>query len=160
MRTLLSSAIWIFAVMFFLTVGICHAPGATDHEGLLFGLFRIDPIDDVNHLLFGIAAVLAARHSRQYEVYYFRALGILYGTDVVLGLAQGAGMFSTRVNLALNAPHVVISSFAILLGFILHRQLLALGSRRPSAEALLRVLFWTGIALAVVLFLKLWIYGG
>jgi hypothetical protein len=37
---------WVYTAGFLGIFAICHTPGFTDADGKLFGLFRIDPIDD------------------------------------------------------------------------------------------------------------------
>jgi hypothetical protein len=54
---------------------ICHTPGFTDADGKLFGLFRIDPIDDFVHLLSGIAGALFTWRGTRYLPAYFIARG-------------------------------------------------------------------------------------
>src|SRR5688572_24402780 len=51
---------WWYTAGFLGIFLICHTPGVSDAEGRLFGLFRIDPIDDFVHLLSGIAGALVA----------------------------------------------------------------------------------------------------
>lgn len=56
-RTLKKLA-WLYTAGFLGIFLICHAPGLTDADGRLLGLFRIDPIDDLVHLLSGVAGAL------------------------------------------------------------------------------------------------------
>jgi hypothetical protein len=61
---------------------------------------------------------------------YFKAIGIFYGLDVVVGLTQGRGFLDLSIftlgrgapdfsltNLAVNFPHIVIAGIALVLGF-------------------------------------------
>ena len=47
--TMLTTLAWVYTVGFVGVFLITHAPGFTDADGFLFGLFKIDPIDDVVH---------------------------------------------------------------------------------------------------------------
>ena len=56
---------WLYTAGFLGIFLICHTPGFTDTDGKLFGLFRIDPIDDFVHLLSGIAEALVSWRGTQ-----------------------------------------------------------------------------------------------
>jgi hypothetical protein len=51
---------WVYTAGFPGIFIICHTPGLSDTEGRLFGLFTIDPIDDIVHLFSGIVGLLVA----------------------------------------------------------------------------------------------------
>ena len=51
---------WWYTAGFLGIFLICHTPGLTDAEGRLLGLFRIDPIDALVHLLSGLAGAWLA----------------------------------------------------------------------------------------------------
>ena len=121
---------WLYAAGFLGVFLITHTPGFTDANGLLFGLFKIDPIDDVVHLLSGIAGVFVAWYATRYIILYFKAVGILYGLDAIIGLTQGRGFLDLSIffqgmgapdfsltNLAVNFPHIVIAGIALVIGF-------------------------------------------
>lgn len=126
----LETLAWVYAAGFLGVFVITHTPGLSDANGLLFGLFKIDPIDDFVHLLSGVAGVAAARYARHAIPFYFKAVGVLYGLDALAGLTQrrgfldlslftqgmGASDFSPA-NLAVNLPHVVIAGIALVIGF-------------------------------------------
>jgi hypothetical protein len=120
----------VYAAGFIGVFLVTHTPGFADANGLLFGLFRIDPIDDVVHLLSGIAAVLVAWCMPRHLALYFKAVGILYGLDVVVGLTQQRGLLDLSIflqgpgtpdfsltNVAINLPHIVIAGIALVIGF-------------------------------------------
>ena len=121
---------WFFAVMFLLVVTISHWPGLTDAEGKLLGLFKIDPIDDIFHLVSGLAAVVAAWHSAKWSIIYFRIVAIPYALDAFTGLifsreflnldvfTQGLGSPNFSVpNILVNLPHILIVIVALWIGF-------------------------------------------
>lgn len=127
---MLKKLAWVYAAGFLGVFLITHAPGLTDANGLLLGLFKIDPIDDVVHLLSGVAGVVAAMYATRSIPAYFKAIGIFYGLDVVVGLTQGRGFLDLSIftlgrgapdfsltNLAVNFPHIVIAGIALVIGF-------------------------------------------
>lgn len=133
MLDVLTGLAWLYAAGFLGVFLITHAPGFTDAQGYLFGLFKIDPIDDVVHLLSGVAGVVVARLARPSIPAYFKAIGILYGLDAVVGLVLSRGFLDLSIflrgpgapdfgltNIAVNAPHVVIAGVALVIGFSRH----------------------------------------
>lgn len=121
---------WVYAAGFLGVFLVTHTPGLSDAEGQLFGLFKIDPIDDVAHLLSGLAGALVTGWAPRHLALYFKVIGLAYGLDVVVGMAMSRGFldlsiflkgpgapdFSLR-NFLLNAPHIPISVIALVVGF-------------------------------------------
>ena len=104
-------------------------PGLTDAEGRLLGLFRIDPIDDLVHLLSGIAGALIAWRAARRIPAYFIVIGVLYNLDAIVGMTMSRGLLDLSVftqgpgapdfsltNWALNLPHIVLASLALWIG--------------------------------------------
>jgi hypothetical protein len=134
MNNLVRKFAWVYAILFLVVVALGYTPGLTNAEGQLLGLFRIDPIDDIVHLISGIWAGVAAWRSTRASIFYFRGFGTLYSLDAVFGLLFGEGILdggiflndivqldlSTRI--AANMPHVVIGGLALLIGFGLSRR--------------------------------------
>jgi len=127
---MLKKLAWMYSAGFLGVFLITHTPGFTDATGRLFGLFKIDPIDDVVHLLSGLAAVFVTWYATRSIPLYFKLIGILYGLDVVIGLTQQRGFLDLSIflqgmgtpdfsmtNLEINLPHIVISGFALVVGF-------------------------------------------
>jgi len=137
---MLKKLAWWYTAGFLGIFLVCHTPGLTDPAGRLLGLFRIDPIDDVVHLLSGVAGALVIWFAPARIPLYFLVIGVLYDLDAAVGmflsrglldlslLTQGAGRpdFSLT-NWGLNAPHIVLASLAIWIGL-----------RRPGAPARLQ----------------------
>jgi hypothetical protein len=120
---------WLYTIGFLGIFIICHTPGLTDADGKLLGLFRIDPIDDIVHLLSGLAGALVILAAPQRLPAYFLVIGVLYDLDAVVGMTMSRGLLDTSVftqgpgaadfsltNWAVNMPHIVLASLAIWIG--------------------------------------------
>jgi hypothetical protein len=121
---------WLYAAGF---IGICiitHTPALTDENGLSFGLFKIDPVDDFVHLLSGIAGVIVAWRAHSYIPLFFKLVGLAYMGDAVIGMITSRGLLDGSLfmqgpagpdfgatNWALNLPHIIISGIALVIGF-------------------------------------------
>ncbi|MDP1694020.1 MAG: hypothetical protein Q8L34_00595 [Candidatus Woesearchaeota archaeon] len=133
--TAIQKIAWFYAALFLLVVILGYIPGVEDENGLMFGLFEIDPIDDGLHLASALWAALAAWHSIGYTVFYFRTFGILYCLDGIVGIIagkgfldfaifmQGPGIVDMSTRIAANIPHIVIGGLAIIIGFVLKNKL-------------------------------------
>jgi hypothetical protein len=121
---------WWYVAGFLGIFIICHTPGLSDAEGRLFGLFRIDPIDDFVHLLSGLAGLFIAMRAMHLAPLYFIVIGVLYDLDAVVGMTMSRGLLDLSVfrmgpggpdfsltNWALNLPHIVLATLALWIGF-------------------------------------------
>ena len=128
--TVIQKWAWFFAANFIFIVVISHWPGFTDANGRLFGLFAIDPIDDIFHFLSGLVAAIVALHSHKWSTWYFKIAGIPYGIDAITGLffnreflngdvfTQGLGSPNFALtNIAVNFPHILILASMLWLGY-------------------------------------------
>ena len=113
----------LYALMFLGVVSLGYIPGFTDENGLLLGLFKIDPIDDVLHGASGLWAALSAWHSAKASRFYFRAFGTYYTADAVIGLITGWSSLDPQTNVAINLPHLILGPLALAIGFLWHRRL-------------------------------------
>ncbi len=121
---------WLYTAGF---IGICiitHTPALTDENGLSFGLFKIDPVDDFVHLLSGIAGFIVAWRAHSYIPLFFKLVGIAYMGDAIVGMTTSRGLLDGSLfmqgpggpdfgvtNWALNLPHIIISGIALVIGF-------------------------------------------
>lgn len=132
--TPITTLAWIYAAIFVGVVVLGYLPGVTDEEGLMFGLFRIDPIDDAIHLASGLWAAFAAWRSTRQATFFFRAFGVIYFLDGLLGAIVGKGFLDGAIlldpspaadvgtRIAANVPHLALGGLAILLGFVMARR--------------------------------------
>jgi hypothetical protein len=126
---MLKKLAWAYTIGFLGIFIICHTPGLNDAEGRLFGLFKIDPIDDFVHLLSGIAGALVIVLAPRMIPLYFIVSGVLYDLDALVGMTMSRGLLDLSVfrlgigspdfsltNWALNAPHIVLATLALWIG--------------------------------------------
>ncbi len=127
---------WFYCGNFLFIVILSHWPGLTDSSGRLMGLFAIDPVDDIFHLISGLLAGVVAWKSPRWSVNYFKFAGIPYAIDAVTGLFFGveflngdvftAGLRSSDLslhNLLVNLPHILIPVTMLWIGFWLGKRM-------------------------------------
>jgi hypothetical protein len=105
------------SVLFVGIVAIEQIPGVMvpassgeEVEYLMFGLFKISLLDDITHLISGLAGLYVLFRSHKMRVYYIILFGSYYTLDALFFILNG---FATRQplvdNLLLNIPHLGIS---------------------------------------------------
>jgi hypothetical protein len=129
---------WFYCANFMLIVTLSHWPGLTDEQGRLMGLFAIDPVDDIFHLISGVLAGIVAWKSHRWSVNYFKIAGIPYGIDAITGILFGVeflngdvfteGLSSPDLSLhriLVNLPHILIPATMLWIGFWLSKRVQA-----------------------------------
>ena len=110
---------WIFAIVF-LAIGILgFVPGITNADGNLLGIFHVDTVHNIVHILTGAIALLVAVGSAKSQTAVFKTFGVIYAIVAIVGLVQGdtvLGIFA--VNMADHVLHVAIALIALYLGFV------------------------------------------
>lgn len=132
--TLVQKWAWIFAGFFLFVYIITNVPAFNDAQGYNFGLFKIDPIDNVVHLLTAILGGVAAWSSVKWSRWFLVVFGILYALDALTGMVSQLGLLDLSLihntllgetivnpdfsikNWLINAPHIGISAVMISLG--------------------------------------------
>lgn len=127
---------WLFALMFAILVGMNYMPFLYAENGLIFGSFKLEPIANWLHVLSGIWVALAAMHSRNASLFYFRVFGTAYFIDGIVGVLAGRAYLNLRIfdhgaepvadlttRLILNFPHLLIGGIAMYIGFVLYKKL-------------------------------------
>jgi len=126
-----------FAVLFALVVASGWLPQTTTSmnmtadgpERMMWGVFAMSKLDDVTHGITALMLLVGAFHSHKAATLAFTAFGWYYACDAVFYLVDGALNHKALVsNLALNAPHVILS--AIMLSIVY-----ALAPRETRVEA-------------------------
>lgn len=107
---------WIFAVVFMLLGILGFIPGATN-DGMLLGVFMVDTMHNIVHLLSGVVAALCAGASAKASRTYFQVFGIIYAVIAIWGFFMSPALGFIHVNSADNILHVVIAVIALWAGF-------------------------------------------
>ena len=108
---------WIFGIVL-LAVGILgFVPGITSADGMLLGIFQVDAMHNIVHLLTGLIAIGAAMGTGMYASLYFKVFGVVYALVAILGFVMGGSVLGMMMNMADNLLHVLIAAFALYVGF-------------------------------------------
>lgn len=119
-----------YSVVLLAAASLNYIPGVPDENGIVFGIFALDPFDDALHLASAlwalVAAMLGGRASRNFLILF----GILYLADGVLGYFTGYGFLDfgiftnpsegtsiTLLRLLANLPHIGLGGFALWAAF-------------------------------------------
>jgi hypothetical protein len=115
--SLVQKAATVFGVVFVL-VGILGFIPAFTPDGHLLGIFEVNGVHNVIHLLSGIAA-LAMSTTHKNARLYFQIFGIVYGLVTLLGVFYGDNDLLGIVghNVADIFLHLVITAAALYFGF-------------------------------------------
>ncbi|MFQ5540760.1 MAG: DUF4383 domain-containing protein [Candidatus Paceibacteria bacterium] len=108
---------WILAVVF-LAVGILGFIPAFAPNGMLLGLFEVDALHNIIHLISGLAFVWAALAAETTGRMVFKVFGIIYAIVAVVGLVQGDTVLGIiAANMADHILHVVLAVVILYIGF-------------------------------------------
>lgn len=107
---------WIFGIVVLVVGVLGFVPGIT-MDGRLMGIFQVDTMHNIVHILTGILAIAAAMGTGSYARLYFKVFGIVYGLVAVLGLVMDGNVLGMTMNMADHLLHVVITAFALYVGF-------------------------------------------
>ena len=99
-------------------VGILgFVPGVTNEQGLL-GIFHVDALHNIIHLVTGVIGILVGTMWASHAGLYFKVFGVVYAVVAVVGLVQGNTVLGLiGVNMADNVLHVLIAAVALYIGF-------------------------------------------
>ncbi|MEK7613622.1 MAG: DUF4383 domain-containing protein [Patescibacteria group bacterium] len=116
---------WIFAVVF-LAVGVLgFVPGITS-DGMLLGIFEVDMVHNIIHLVSGAVFAYAAMQSAKMSKMVFKVFGVIYAIVAVVGLMQGdtvLGLIAT--NMADHVLHVILAVAMLYIGFGMKEKMMA-----------------------------------
>ena len=108
---------WGFGIVFLLIGILGFIPGITTDDGRLLGIFAVDAMHNIIHLLSGIVAVWTASTSAKAAMTYFRVFGVIYAIVTIVGFIQGDTVLGIMVaNGADNVLHLIIAIIALWLG--------------------------------------------
>lgn len=138
----------IYGIVFLLVGAAGFVPGLTAPHthpdvqvtaglGLLLGLFPVNVLHNLVHVLFGIWGLMAARSSGA-AVAYARAVAVIYALLAVLGLVPAANLHTTLGLVPLYGNdvwlHVLLAAGAAYFGF-LHKNVTREGAPTQSATS-------------------------
>jgi uncharacterized membrane protein HdeD (DUF308 family) len=89
----------------------------TTSSGLLFGIFQVNAVHNIVHIISGLIGIVAAiPNQRRYAAWYVLEMGIIYGLLTVLGFTLNGNIFQLAYfNLNDNLLHAGIAVIAFLL---------------------------------------------
>jgi hypothetical protein len=117
---------WVFGIVLTLVGVLGFVPGITT-DMMLLGIFHVDSLHSIVHIVSGLAALAAAWGMYSARM-YFQAFGVVYGLVTVLGFVTG-GAILFETNMADNLLHLVIAAVALYAGFMMK------GSSTSAASA-------------------------
>jgi hypothetical protein len=107
---------WVFGVVLTLVGVLGFVPGITT-DNLLLGIFHVDMLHSIVHIVTGLAALAAAMGYFSSKL-YFQVFGVVYGLVTVLGFVTG-GAILFETNMADNVLHLAIAAVALYAGFMM-----------------------------------------
>ena len=102
-----------------LVVGLLGFVPALTPDGNLLGIFHVNAVHNVIHILSGLVALGAGFSGYRASKMYFQVFGVVYGLVAVLGVFYGDNAILGLVahNYADLVLHIVIAATALTLGF-------------------------------------------
>lgn len=102
----------------FILIGILgFVPGITSN-GMLLGIFAVDTVHNIVHLLSGIVALMFAAKGEMGAKQFSKIFGIVYGLVAVLGFVASDFLNGIlAVNMADNLLHVLLAVIFLAIGF-------------------------------------------
>lgn len=115
--SLVQKAATVFGAVF-VVVGILGFIPAFTPNGHLLGIFEVNGVHNMIHLLSGVAALVLSRTHKNARL-YFQVFGIVYGLVALLGVFSGDNDLLGVVahNVADIFLHIIIAATALYLGF-------------------------------------------
>ena len=107
---------WVFGVVLTLVGILGFVPGITT-DMMLLGIFHVDTMHSIVHIVSGLAA-LAAAWGMYSSRLYFQVFGVIYGLVAVLGFVTG-GAILFETNMADNVLHLAIAAVSLYAGFFM-----------------------------------------
>ena len=108
----------IIAVIFgiaFIFAGVAGFIPAFALDGYLFGLFEINTMHNIIHIVSGVVAIMCATSFKSTKL-YFQIFGAVYLLVAILGFVRG-DLIIMHVNMPDNFLHLAIGAIALYLGF-------------------------------------------
>ena len=107
---------WIFGIVVLVVGVLGFVPGITS-DGMLLGIFQVDTMHNIVHILTGVLAIAAAMGTGSYARLYFKVFGVVYALIAVLGFVMSDNVMGMMMNMMDHLLHLVIAAFALYVGF-------------------------------------------
>ena len=108
-----------FGIVMLLVGVLGFIPGITNSDHMLLGIFHVNAVHNVIHLLTGAISLYVGMTSVSASKMYFQVFGVVYALVAILGFVYGdkdiLGLVSS--NMADTWLHVVIAVVALYFGF-------------------------------------------
>jgi len=109
---------WVFGIVLTLVGVLGFVLGITT-DGMLLGIFMVDGLHSIVHIVSGLAA-LAAAWGMYSSRLYFQVFGVIYALVAILGFVMGGDILGLMMmNMADNLLHVAIAVVALYAGFMM-----------------------------------------
>lgn len=125
----------IFGVVLLLIGVLGFVPGITA-DGYLLGIFHVNAMHNIVHLVSGALALWAGMTSAKAAKMYFQVFGVIYAVVTILGFFTGQGLVLGLIanNTADVVLHLVIAAVAIYAGFAMKAPVMSTGA--PTTPAM------------------------
>lgn len=100
----------------FIFAGVAGFMPAFTTNGALLGIFEVDTMHNIVHIVSGVIAIMAATSFR-FSKLYFLVFGAVYTVIAIVGFARGGDLFLMHVNMADNFLHLGIGVLSLFLGY-------------------------------------------
>lgn len=109
----------VFGAVFTLIGILGFIPGITDSDGMLLGIFHVDTIHNLIHLVTGLIGLWLGSSSESGSKSWFQIFGVVYGLIAVLGFVYGDDKILGFVtnNMADTWLHLVLAAVLLAIGF-------------------------------------------
>lgn len=110
----------LFGVMT-LAIGVLGFIPSLTPNNMLLGIFQVDTLHNIIHVLTGAGALIAAMAGASYAKTFFKLFAVVYALVTVMGFVTGYGLaVLLPVNMADNLLHVAITVYSAYVGFVMN----------------------------------------
>ena len=90
-------------------------------DGVLFGVFQVDLIHNLIHVISGLIGIIAAiPNQRRYAAWYILEMGLIYGAITIIGFLLNGDVFGfVFFNLNDNLLHAGITGIAFIMCIVI-----------------------------------------
>jgi hypothetical protein len=97
-------------------VGILGFIPVLTPNNLLLGVFEVDSMHNIVHIVTGLFALIVMNYDRSAAL-YFLIVGVIYALITIVGFATNGDLYMMRINMADNFLHLAIAIFTLWVGF-------------------------------------------